>query len=94
MLDTTFEPARVMALLHALITALVAGGVLLAGDVRVQAALVVLGVVGDWLAGRVVRDRVSPTAKLDADDALEAWHTRRPGGDVVSVDDAFRPGPP
>lgn len=54
------EPARLMALIHALITAAVAAGVLAADDPLVQWIVAAVGIIGDWLAGKAVRDRVSP----------------------------------
>lgn len=54
------EPARLMALVHALLTAAATTGVLLADHPAVQFAIAAAAIIGDWLAGKAVRDRVSP----------------------------------
>lgn len=54
------EPARIMALVHALLTAAAATGVLLADHPLVQFAIAAAAIIGDALAGKAVRDRVSP----------------------------------
>lgn len=54
------EPARLMSLVHALLTLAATTGVLIAEDPRVQFAIGAAAILGDWLAGQAVRDRVSP----------------------------------
>jgi hypothetical protein len=58
----TYEPARIVGLIHAVVTALVAAGVLSVDDIWVRLLVVAVGVAIDFIGAEAVRNRVVPLA--------------------------------